>query len=107
MSTTNLTQKSPDSKSIPSNQAEANLSPTEQVIVRLLCEANLWPKPGEKSPPAGYTPAHMRRTIQKISKELNGEMLLAAYYFLMVLSCIDYEETKKLPWFKSPQEGKR
>jgi hypothetical protein len=62
------------------------VGPQGQLLKTGLQRAGLWPKEGEVSPSYGLTPQEMRRSMRSMLTCLDGEILLTAYYVLLLLT---------------------
>ncbi|MCL4295714.1 MAG: hypothetical protein KJ077_08300 [Anaerolineae bacterium] len=67
------------------------------LLKRALQALGLWPQPGQVAPPCGYTPDQMRREVRSVIDRTDGELLLAMYQVVMVLSTMKDEATQPVP----------
>lgn len=61
------------------------------LLKRALQALDLWPQPGQVAPPCGYTPAQMRQEVRSVINRIDGELLLAIYHVVMVMSTMRNE----------------
>jgi hypothetical protein len=71
---------------------KSNSNPTgsQEQLARLkkgLAFAGVWPKAGEVAPPYGLSPEQMRSQMRSMLVYLDNELLLAAFYVLLLLVC--------------------